>query len=1593
MANNTNTRRTHSSPGVYFTDSVQTYSSKSLGITTLGVAGETLKGPAFQPVTVETWRDFQNYFGGTSTEKYRGSQYPKYELPYIAKTYLEQSQQLEVVRTLGLSGVNAGPAWVITATKHEIGSKYIYNGIAYMPVDEAEYEWVEGVNSFGINDELPCPIAENPTEESPAYYRQVSRINREETGCPENYNWIDSDGTRTYTDYNELEKDEHIDGYIRYQSGYEYDEIAFEPEVSEWTPDKNWFCDFPSFVPDADSEEYIRVNCNKKTYVEGELTSDPIVWYPDQNWFPEIPVDRNVDKIRVTTTQWVVVKESDTEPTTSYMGDYVMYNAHVYHYNDGSYTLDPTIDVDSDSNCENGVFPNIKYSDEEKTNKVYCRNQGYTYGDVVNPPASDAHYNFFYTREDVESWYMEPNRYDASRDQYAMLAPIVWKPVDKTPYIIANAVDYGYNFPEEGDKGSEYIKLVSEFHYGCCTNCDLEVVTTSDSEWKISIPEEGQTSTYKLSNLTSKELDDLVNFNFVDNDDFANETNGYIYRIDQYNNGIPADWIMIGNQLFKLTIDSYDYFERTPDTESSDAVPFEAHENCLCKAMIAEDKYYDNVDYYRYYQLSPAYTCFEVSPVYRYYMLVQGTGQLQTEDKECCEDNLNTVVAVLRSRGEHKKAKFVREPNAIDEENGICDDIYEYDGIEYYAKDVRLEPSASLKLGTSCTPGYSSESGDFSIDSTNYGTFTIVVTDIYDMEHRYSVSLNPTDTNYIYKVIGGNPEDGDAEIFIEELYDVALAQMIDEGKVNAINKTLAYYAPVHMIPKFAPATDIMTLGEANLNKRYVGNRYLYSKIESEGIAVRYSTDQGLNWSEEADGVPGVVYRVISNFNTEKGKYEFFYGAYVDDVTIDPVTHAVTINVYSRKANFETEYVTPYNYDTDVDKTTLEFSNCIYVEADNMFYIMTTVNGVEDVYPVTIDLNNYKEAFRFSSTPWIVSEIKGSANNVELTKLFRFHTISDGSNSVDEVKVSIENIDPDYGTFDVAVRSFGDTDYSPYVLERYVKCNLVPGDKNYVALRIGSTDGSYEPKSKYITVEVNETDLAKVSTPAGFLGYPIRDYSGVGVFKNTESDSSDALTTQPRMPWFRYNTTLDNELRPKKQYFGVSDLVGIDTDVLKYKGVEAYNGIPSGLTPCFHLDARILNGKPNADGEVTVDGITQKVTVDGIGGYTWSTVGRGNTTEMGIEPRIGDEATMRGTIYEDKANRKFTVAFYGGWDGWDYYRTSRSNTDEFTYSNYKGAVNKTSGFGSTVDVLTNPEVFGLDTSARCLTTDYYAYLAAIKQFSNPKTIDINVIATPGIDYVNNTLLVDEVIEMVEEERSDAVYVVTTPDKPFGAGDSQGEMYTADEAVANLEGADIDTNSTCTYYPWEKYYDADNNQYIFLPITRDVVKSIAYTDNIAYSWYSNAGYNRGVVSGVAPRKKLKIGEQDTLYDGRINFINSFAKEGDRIWGDKNLQVEENLMNRISKTRLRLRIKKLCAKACIGLIFEPNDPGMAKTLRSTLSSVLDGIKANRGISDYRIEIDTSAEARDRLELPATIWFQPNPLLEYIPIDLVATPQGISL
>lgn len=1022
------------------------------------------------------------------------------------------------------------------------------------------------------------------------------------------------------------------------------------------------------------------------------------------------------------------------------------------------------------------------------------------------------------------------------------------------------------------------------------------------------------------------------------------------------------------------------------------------------------------------------------------------TADMQGDADDDVEGTQNKiVVAVLRSRGQYYK---YRKFSAT---TGTCACPNEtYDTLVYEVGETTKDPSScgkptqynenALELdkynplystGNDCDDyEFKPDDGGFEISATNYGRFKIkgikgihpLGTSYDDLSgssdcFEYAVSLNKYDKDYILNVLGQSPSDGDAPIYVESLYDVSLAQAIannNDKHATKLSDKLTFYQ-VFYTKDFCglePISSIMTIQESNLSRRNVGQRFLadlnaatdhqqtndpkltfhlYDCKTDLPIAKADVSQEDRNkfgeCTEDSNGFavftvkPGYIY-TVTQYTDANGKRNYYYRAYsrksIDDYA-NSVNGIDTVPLYDNLEYGGNATIVEDNGKYKQNITDKPRQVCVKNLSDGLYYRLVKVGDNQDVYDVkfvSCNINDYKSAYRYASTPWIVSNLMGDYSHIELKKLFRFHTISDGKDSNYEVKVSIENIRPDEGVFDVLVRDINDTDDYQVVLEKFSRCSLVPGTNNYIAFKIGSYDGVYESKSKYVTVECKEGDTIENSIPSGFLGYPAVQFDGVPVIDEQQSSIANPLLT--------YNTEYDTDVKNRKQYFGLSTRVGVDLDMFSFKGNATYIDSPSVLTHGFHLDSRL-----NMDGYQKQD--RPKVTVDGESGYKFDAVSQNNrTSTLSDTPIIGTEESMQNTIYSYVNLRKFTVYFYGGFDGWDEFRTSRTNTDDFKASKYLGTYDNNSGEGFSFNRIEDPEVIGLNQNG--ITSDWYAYLAGIRQFANPEAVDINVFATPGIDYVNNKTLVDETIEMIEDERADSIYVVTTPDKPMGASDFADEMFTSDDAVYNLEDSDIDSNYTCTYYPWVKYLDQDNNQYIYLPVTKDVVRNFAQTDNTTYPWFAPAGLERGDVNCVRAHAITKLADEDVLYEGRINPVKTFATDGVKIWGQKNLQIKESQLNRIAVRRLLLRMRKLIAIACRSLIFEPNDTVTKNSFLSTVTPILDNIRANRGVSDYKIEVNDTVESRDRRELPAKIYFKPYNALEYVVLDFILTPEGVS-
>lgn len=915
---------------------------------------------------------------------------------------------------------------------------------------------------------------------------------------------------------------------------------------------------------------------------------------------------------------------------------------------------------------------------------------------------------------------------------------------------------------------------------------------------------------------------------------------------------------------------------------------------------------------YRSANKEQTYPCLSIKNTsdntFKYYVWNSAVNVLMTENSD-----ERYVVAVLRSRGSYKGNGNVY----IDCTSTDKSEANNYDAITYYTTGLTLDNYVSASYAVECSgASATTKPTAFDVKPNSYGRFIIKVNDSL----TYPVSLNPGDKDYILNVLGSTPSDGSAPVFVEELYDVAYMQMVNSSKLEIINTeplfvsggttTATTYGFTPKLPTYDSVYDIFD-DKLELNMSHVGFTFLCDEAPNN----------------ETGFTAGTIYKVVAK--KVNGQRIFEYEALKDD---------------------------------NGTEITLDKGETVFVMSKDRFYEMGDTKATE----CSTDINDYKEQFRCASTPWIVSELKGDGQSIELRKLFRFHTISDGDAANSEVKVSIQNIRPDEGLFDVVVRKFDDMDSTPQVLERFTKCSMVPGTNNFIGFKIGTFDGEYIVKSKYITVEVIASELTETCVPAGFLGYPMREYK------------SGQETVKIINPLMGYNTMIDEDIKDKKQYFGFSNITGIDVDLFKYKGRNAYDNI-SSLSSGFHLDSRIESLLSDVEGVI--------VTVDGETGFTFQTVSAMNTTGVqgGVMPRFSTEEEMRGSIYENVNLRKFTVCFYGGFDGWDPYRDERTNGDKFKANKYKGLISN--GFGANFSQINDASQLNL--VGNCITSDYYAYLAGARQFDNIEAVDINMFATPGIDYVNQTMLSKEILSMIEEERGDSIYIMTTPDAPAGSNQS---LYYPDEVVSNLEDAEIDSSYAATYYPWVKYYDKENSVYINLPATKDVLSAMAYTDNISYPWFAPAGTVRGAVECERAAYITKLEDEDTLYSGRINPIKTFATDGVKIWGQKTMYEADTPLNRINVRRLMLRVKKLITGACRRLIFEQNDATVKKQFEGLVKPILDNIKSKRGIYDYKLEINDSAEARDRLELPAVIYIKPTKALEYIDLSFVIAPESIS-
>ena len=312
------------------------------------------------------------------------------------------------------------------------------------------------------------------------------------------------------------------------------------------------------------------------------------------------------------------------------------------------------------------------------------------------------------------------------------------------------------------------------------------------------------------------------------------------------------------------------------------------------------------------------------------------------------------------------------------------------------------------------------------------------------------------------------------------------------------------------------------------------------------------------------------------------------------------------------------------------------------------------------------------------------------------------------------------------------------------------------------------------------------------------------------------------------------------------------------------------------------------------------------------------------------------------------------------------------------------------------------VSGVDVSSLTGGTDDYTLTAgeiklAYDLFANTETLDINLVLGGASSTVADTeAAMDTHVTMITslvESRRDCVGFVS----PYrGATVGVADSITATKNV-------VDGFNTCpssSYMVFDsgyKYmYDKYNDVYRFVPLNGDTAGLCAFTDQIADSFFSPAGFNRGNVRGAV---KLSFNptkaERDQLYKARINPVVNFPGQGVVLFGDKTALSKPSAFDRINVRRLFLLLEKAISTAAKFQLFEFNDEFTRAQFRNLVEPFLRDIQGRRGITDFSVVADgtnNTGEVIDRNEFVADIYIKPARSINFISLNFVAVRTGVS-
>jgi hypothetical protein len=300
------------------------------------------------------------------------------------------------------------------------------------------------------------------------------------------------------------------------------------------------------------------------------------------------------------------------------------------------------------------------------------------------------------------------------------------------------------------------------------------------------------------------------------------------------------------------------------------------------------------------------------------------------------------------------------------------------------------------------------------------------------------------------------------------------------------------------------------------------------------------------------------------------------------------------------------------------------------------------------------------------------------------------------------------------------------------------------------------------------------------------------------------------------------------------------------------------------------------------------------------------------------------------------------------------------------------------------------------------TDDYAVTAgemelAYDKFADTESLDINLVMGGSSSLTTDSAAGQDtfvtMITALVEGRRDCVGFVS-PYRSATVG-----VALSSTATENVKTA-FDLCPSSSYMVFDsgyKYmYDKYSDVYRYVPLNGDTAGLCAYTDNVADTWFSPAGYTRGNVRGAI---KLSLNpqkaERDILYRARINPVVNFPGQGVVLFGDKTALAKPSAFERINVRRLFLVLEKAIATAAKFQLFEFNDEFTRAQFRNLVEPFLRDVQGRRGIFDFKVKCDTTnntGEVIDRNEFISDIFIKPARSINFITLNFIATRTGVA-